>query len=310
MINYLEKNWLTWCYDNPENLVRSNDAQIFKIQHHSQRDSSSTLRESAVAACHSIRETYPAGKFSIMLSGGSESEICLRSFLEAKIPFNVYIGRYENDINLYDVSFAITLCESLGISYTILDFKLQKFLESHAVDYSLYSQQNNSRLLPQLAMCDQVDGIPIMGGGEPYILKVENSNKQKEWVLLISENSLGWFKYFVRQNREAIPYWCQWSPALYQSWMNLPWFQLLIHDKLHGNAASNKISGYQKQFPELLTRMKKTGFEKVENLFDEVNLHLQTIMPSEQLYKYSIEGFFENKIHSQEKYFGKASRFY
>jgi hypothetical protein len=302
MFNYLKNNWMKWYYDTPGNWTRSSDEQTFVVEYDCPRDTTVTLRESAIAACKSIRDTYSTDKFCLMLSGGSESEICVRSFALAKIPFHVYIGRYENDINLYDVSYAVTLCESMGLPYTILDFKLQKFLEKDAFGYGQHAQINEARLLPQLALCDLVDGIPIMSGGEPVLSRIGNDYAVKgTWIVEECENFWGWPKHFVRHNRVGIADWCRWSPELYQSWINLPWFQKLINDEYYGKlgAYSTKLQGYRHQFPELLPRIKKTGFEKIDSVFDEVNKYLLLARPIERSYAYTVEGFFTHQVHSQ-----------
>jgi hypothetical protein len=302
MFNYLKNNWMKWYYDTPGNWVRENNNQIFKVEYNCVRNVDATLRSSAITACESIRDTYPTEQFSLMFSGGSESEICVRSFVLAKIPFHVYIGRYENDINLYDVSYAVTFCESMGLPYTILDFKLQNFLENDAFKYSEYAQINESRLLPQLALCDLVDGIPIMSGGEPVLSRIGSDYSTKGiWIIEEDENFWGWPKHFVRQNRVGIPDWCRWSPELYQAWINLPWFQKLINDEYYGKlgAYSTKLDGYKQQYPELLPRIKKTGFEKINNLFEELNRHLLLKRPVEKIYSYTVEGFFTHRLYSQ-----------
>jgi hypothetical protein len=44
------------------------------------------------------------------------------TFEQANIPIDIYIGRYERDYNLYDVSYAITICSMLGVEFEIIDF--------------------------------------------------------------------------------------------------------------------------------------------------------------------------------------------
>ena len=302
MFNYLENNWMKWYYDTPDNWVRTDSKQQFVVEYDCARDTTCRLRSSAIAACQSIRDTYSNEKLSVMLSGGTESEICVRSFYLAQIPFHVYIGRYENDINLYDVCYAVTLCESLGVPYTLIDFQLKKFLEKDAARYSEHAQINESRLLPQLALCDLVDGIPIMGGGEPVLSRLGTDYSTKGvWIIEECENFWGWPKHFVRQGRIGIADWCRWTPTLYQSWINLPWFQRLTNDEYVGKlgAYSTKLSGYQAEFPELLPRVKKTGFEKIDHSFDEVNKYLLLMRPGEQSYLYTPEGFFKHELYDQ-----------
>jgi hypothetical protein len=88
---------------------------------------------------------------------------------------------------------------------------------------------------------------------------------------------------------------------LYQAWINLPWFQKLINDEYYGKlgAYSTKLDGYKQQYPELLPRIKKTGFEKINNVFEELNRHLLLKRPVQKIYSYTVEGFFTHQLYSQ-----------
>jgi hypothetical protein len=57
--------------------------------------------------------------------------------------------------------------------------------------------------------------------------------------------------------------------------MNLNWFNNLINDKYNvSDASTTKMIGYKEAYPELIDRHKKTGFEQIDNLINEVDKHL------------------------------------
>lgn len=278
MFNFLENNWMEWYYNDDINQkFRKNSKDQFKLKIKKSLRDTQDLRSECVTACHSIRDTYPNEKLSVMFSGGSESEMIVRSFHAAQIPFTAYIGRYENDINIYDVSYAVIACESLGIDYKIIDFNVQKFFEDDAESYSLKSQIVIPPQLPQLALCDLVDGIPIMGGGELFLERADSDyNKKGTWFSTEWEYNWGWNKYFNYTGRPAIPDWCRWTPQLFYSWMNTQWFDNLINDRYKGKLgiSSTKMIGYREAWPELMARKKIHGLEKIESVMYNLTKHL------------------------------------
>lgn len=278
MFNYLENNWMQWHYNDDINQkFRKSPNDQFKLKVKKSSRSIQDPRSECVIACQSIRDTYSNEKLSVMFSGGSESEMIVRSFHASGVPFDVYIGRYEDDINIYDVSHAVIACQSLGINYKIIDFNVKKFFENDAEDYSLKSQIVIPPQLPQLAMCDLVDGIPIMGGGELFIERTDSDyTKKGTWLSTEWEYNWGWNKYFNYINRPAIPDWCRWTPQLLYSWITTKWFDNLINDRYVGKlgVSSTKMIGYREVWPELMPRKKVHGLEKIENIMYSLTKHL------------------------------------
>jgi hypothetical protein len=75
MYQYLENNWLRWYYDDdPSQVFRTSIDQIFNVDFDLDPTPSQDLRTEMIRACHSIRDIYPNETYSIMFSGGSESE--------------------------------------------------------------------------------------------------------------------------------------------------------------------------------------------------------------------------------------------
>ena len=267
MFNYLENNWLTWYYDNdPSQLFRTNPNQVFNVDFDLDPTPCLDLRAETIRACQSIRDHYPSDTFSLMLSGGSESEMLVRAFKESGVPFHVYIGRYENYLNIYDVAYAVTACETMNIPYTFIDFNIKNFFEHDVAEYSLKAEITTPGILAIMALTDKVDGIPILGDGNPEVRRLTPGyDRQGTWVNAEIEYDYGRTKYFMKQNRVGISDWLRWSHRLLKSYARTKWFADLISDKLHGKRGvhSTKIQGYREAWPELLPRVKKHGFEDI-----------------------------------------------
>jgi len=255
-----ENDWYTWNYDS----------QQFQTVYKPYYGTIGTFKEELIKAASSTLEHCGSDKISILFSGGSESDLMLRSFLEVKKTPNVYIIRYENDYNIYDVSYAVTICSMLNVDYKIIDFNLTNFFENDADLVSELSQIDRPRALPYCKILELVDDIPIFGRGEPNPIKIEN-----KWIQRCHEYDVGRIKYARAINKPAIAEWFKWTPGLVASYMNLKWFQNLINNQYNTtDASSTKMIGYKEAYPNLIPRNKKTGFEHIDSLINEFDAHL------------------------------------
>jgi hypothetical protein len=277
MFFYLQDNWTRWKYAEHHSIFRQSTNDTFQIELDPCFGPVASLREEAVKACRSIRDAYPNEQLCLMFSGGAESEIMVRAFLAAKIPFDVYIARFERDYNIYDVSHAVVACESMQVPYKIIDFNLEHFFEHRAEHYACESQIYEPLLLPHLAFSEIVNGVPILAGGEVALQRSNTDYSTRgTWLLEEKEYNWGWAKYFLGTDRPAIPDWCRWTQNLYLSWMQLNWFKRLVNDEYYGKLGINstKIQGYREAWPELVPRVKAHGFEHIGNMVAELEKYL------------------------------------
>jgi hypothetical protein len=230
-------------------------------------------------AAKSTLDTYPGIKPSILFSGGLDSELVLRSYMAIGITPNVYIFRYENDYNIYDVSYAVTICSLLNIGYKIIDFNLDQFYENEAEKYSVMSQIDRPRALPYCKFLELVDGLPILASSDLSITRLNESYSEKgNWVVRCWEHDIGWSKFIREINKPAVAEWFKWTPGLVKSFLDLKWCKSLVNDEIYGKLGTNssKIIGYRESYPGLINREKKTGFEKVDHLVDEFENYLRS----------------------------------
>jgi hypothetical protein len=158
-----------------------------------------------------------------------------------------------------------------------LDFKLKKFYENDIDPILDITQIERPRMLPQVAFADLVDGIPIGGSGDPHWAREHKDYGTKaKWYLQEYEHELGWDRYFIKKDRQAMLHWFRWTPQLVLSYTRLKWYKKLTSDQMFGKLGnwSTKLIGYTEAWPEITQREKKHGFEECEELIEEVQQYI------------------------------------
>lgn len=225
----------------------------------------------------------------VLFSGGSDSEVALRSFVEAQVSVQAAILRFKNDLNVHDISYAVIACEKLGVPYRLFELDLLQFWENRALDYARPVYCMSPQLLTTMYLADQVDGYPVLGSGECLLVKRipdgyvpgVSPYERSWWDLYEKEKIASWYRHFMVQDREACPGFFQYTPEIILSYLLDPFVQDLVHDRIVGKlcTASSKLKIYQQHFP-LLDRPKYTGFEKVQEHDARVRAFLTSQFPA------------------------------
>ena len=270
-----ENNWYKWSYGDKDTFGRQTDDMLeFKTSYAC--DFSKPIlsfKEELLYAARSTLDHNPGLRPCLFFSGGVDSELMLRAYKEIGSNPEVYIARYEKDYNLYDVSYAVTVCNMLGVKYNIVDFNLQKFYENDAELVSEQAQIDRPRMLPHLKFTDAADGLIIVGHSDVRWYRTDDDySKQGTWLAQDFEHDIGSDKYNIYHNRPAVYQWWKWTPGLILSYTRLNWFQNLIKDKYNGKLGINstKIHGFREVYPDIIDRAKSTGLEFIDPLIDEV----------------------------------------
>lgn len=263
-------NWYRWNYGGSSR--RTDINQKFTTEFFTDPVKVNSFKEALIYNATTTADFYQGKKFGLMFSGGSESELLARVYKEIGKEFKAYIFRYEKDINLYDVSYAVTIAEQLNIEYQIVDFNLEKFYATDAERVSELAQVDRPRALPQLKFLDYIDEIPIAGASDPTWYRPNNDYTTKcEWLMRDWEHDVGWSKYLTAINRPGILEWFKWTPEIVIGFTKMHWFSDLINDRIYGKLGTNstKLQGYQEAYPDMIPRIKKTGLELAEPMIVE-----------------------------------------
>lgn len=259
MLELTKNNWYTYKYINGK----------FETNYAATNEKIKSFQEELQIAASEVIDKFH--KPSLFFSGGADSEVMLRAFMDIGYNPTVYIVRYENDYNLYDVSYAVAICSMLNANYKILDFNLRNFYTNEAEKISELSEIDRPKSLVYAKFLELVD-YPILGEGDPYIIRFNQSyDEVGDWKFIDAETFIGWYKYAEKQNIQCIPMWFKWSAGLVLSHLNTDWCQKLLSDQIYGKLGTNstKLIGYREVYPNMIDRVKQTGFEKIDNLVDE-----------------------------------------
>lgn len=279
MISTSYNDYYKWYYDDQLFARKPRPNAELAVKYDTQVSTFGTFQQELVNNAHRIIDQYPGKKFSILLSGGSESETMIRVYRQANIDFTAYIFRYENDYNLYDVSYAVSAAESIGANYKVIDFNLRNFFETDAEKLSEIAQVDRPRALPQIKFIDYITDNSVILGGQgdtAWSRSDDDYNKPGRWYDIYSEFEIGWDRYVKEINREVIMCWFRFTPELVLAHNSTEWARKLRTDQFYGKLGvrSTKLQGYKEVFPEMLERRKKNGMELVDDLINEFERYL------------------------------------
>lgn len=260
---FYKDNWFTYSYDSELFGHKNTTNSEFTISLTPTVSNVNSYYEELKNNASKIRDMF-TGSLDLLFSGGIDSEVILRVYLDLKIPINIYIFKYENNYNHKEFNQAIKICESLNVKYNVIDFNLQKFFENDAHDIWTKVNCKGSGWLPHMKMTEYLDGTPIIGSGDPYWVRTSRDWTQKHnWLFEIDEGAKAWTVYHKHINRIAVTDWYEYSPELIISHTNLPLIQDLINDRIPGKLSSfsSKAVVHKEIWSDVDIRPKMIGFE-------------------------------------------------
>lgn len=224
----------------------------------------------------------------VLFSGGVDSEVALRSFVESGIEVSVAILRFANDLNVHDYSWAVTVCELLKVPYKFYELNLSDFWQSAALDYAKDTQCVSPQLLSTMWLIDQIEGYCVLGSGEHYLAKrplpnqtiTESNYLRSHWDLIEKEKIAAWYRHFLVRGRDGCPGFFQYTPEIMLSWLVDPLAIELWNDRIVGklDSVSTKLRFYRQHF-DLRVRPKYSGFERVPDRDLDIRKHLYDLFP-------------------------------
>lgn len=272
MFSYTYKNHFEFGYNGRPFTSRSGARDRFTVAYGRCEHRPGDFRDECLRAARLVRDSTDL-PLNVLFSGGADSEIVVRSFVAAGIPIRVSVLRFHDGLNQHDIRYALDYCGQAGIEPDIIDLDLLRFWETELFDYAELSHSVSPQFCTTMWLCDQVDGVPIIGGGECF-LAVESFDEETEsaaapaagarWFLWEREKVASWYRFFMRTGRPGLGGFFQYTPELLWAFLVDGWTRRLVGGRANGEVenASTKLRVYQKYFP-LQAREKYTGFEKV-----------------------------------------------
>jgi len=223
-------------------------------------------RTECVIAAQEIGRVYQGRELFLCLSGGIDSEVMVRSFAACGIPFRTIITRYNNDINIQDIAWAVIYCEGNAIPYEFYNLDVVDFWESGEMYvYADVAQCISPQMANLLKIMDHIHGrggVPVVGCGE-IMIACENST----WFVHGSEQYYSLYQYLMRRGKPGAPRFFQWNPEIMYSYLISPQLNRFLARPGTGtvNSLALKPHIYGTYWP-LSPRPKYTGYEKIWKL--------------------------------------------
>jgi hypothetical protein len=269
--NYTNMNHFKFGYDNHWYIPRSSKYQKWMCEYGIATEKLS-VKEANQKAALKIQQNSEGKQIYLLLSGGADSEVAARSFIDAGVPFIAAILKYKTSssdlvLNSEETKYADELCEQYNIPKKEFVLNPEKFWNSDEYQEIVDISQTRS---PQLActmwLAKQLDGYVVLGQGEPYIYR-----QFGEWWFREREFIVSWYKFWMFAGIAGAPGFHQYTPEQILAYLTDPLVVELINDTTISNIAgpvSNadiKHALYQKHYPEsnLDSRKKYTGFENL-----------------------------------------------
>ena len=267
IFNFTERNHFKVSYDEVPFVLRSNPQQKFSTSHGLISRTLGSWREECFSVAQKLWDKH-GENLVVFLSGGMDSEVMLRSFLGLGLRPRVTIIRFENFLNHHDIHFAIELCADFQITPQYIDVNVEGFWRDEVFNYTDPVQTISPQLGLLFWATDQVDGVPVIGAGENYLRREENTNI---FFDVESEVICGLYRWFIHRNREAVPCFFQYTPEIMYSFLCDPILEEFLKEAKTRRLLSTekvKYELYRRHF-DLKPRAALTGYERCQDI-DEV----------------------------------------
>jgi hypothetical protein len=257
---------MSYSFDKIEYGKKLTKESIFSINFNNKikKESIPSYKDALYNNAKIMRDSF-SEPFDVLLSGGIDSEVVVRTFKDLGIKHNTFIFRLENDYNIRDINDAVSICQQINIPYKIIDFNLQHFFEQDALYYFNKSFVPRAGRLPRLKWIEYLDNIPVFCDGEPYWKRMYDADysKQSEWHLQLEEGAYSSSIYGQNIDRIVIGDWYEYTPEIILSHMQHSTTQKLLKDQLSGKLSSwsSRYAMHQEIWPEIEVRKKLVGYE-------------------------------------------------
>jgi len=239
----------------------------------------------------------------VMFSGGTDSEIVLRSFLKIGVVPRCCFINFTGDYNIEDKIIAQQICTELNVKLEILEFDVVDYYQSgHAHDFA---ESIQCRQMAYLAVYHNIKKLqsPSVMGGEMFLRRHVDHDISK-WYYVIRENEDGSaMRFSLKYNIPLVNEWFSYTPEMMGYYLNHPSIQSLITDRFNYKLASvsSKNAILKLLMPDIVDKVKTHGYEKLMGFNGETYRELYLTHP--RRLEPSLDGIFIDDLTYQ--LFGK-----
>lgn len=280
MYHYTEDNHFKFGYSDSEPYsVRLSKEQTFCFQYGVVKDRTLSWSEANQIAAKKIFDNK-VGSIYILLSGGMDSEVCLLSFLQQKLPVKTISLRFKKYSHPDEMQHIERIKQQYNISHEYVDIDLESLLESSDFLSTVEPVKCVSPIIGcHLWLANQISGTPIIAQGEVHLKKEISYDYvpgvspylPSDWFLFESERLCSLYMNFILNKKPAIPGFFQYTPEQIYSYLaRNPYLERLLHHEIHGKLGtrSSKNLILKQFYPNIQLREKLHGWENFQELHD------------------------------------------
>jgi hypothetical protein len=211
--------------------------------------------DAAFLAIESITKTYPA-PYTLMCSGGEDSQAMLWAWKLSGVPFNVVSIRYVSSgifFNEHDLVTLYQFVEKNKIDVQYYDFDIIDFLENDHHNIATKFDCGSPQISTYIKMTELVKAGTILFSGNFITDPAQAHIGVINWILL----SMHRYSLFLKETnsiRQLIPFFFLHQPKLAYGFLpNTP----------------SKFDRYIKNEFEIIPIKKQNGFERVKDHYDQ-----------------------------------------
>lgn len=271
-LNPLDINF-TYGYDCEKFNLRSSDKSTLKCYYNKSEYLPVSFKDECIKVCNIITDT--AKNINripyVLLSGGADSEVVVRAFLETARPFKVITNRFTNDLNSHEIAVVEKLSQELNFEVVYVDIDVLTWLSSaESLRMAEQGKCYQAEMLPTMKLLNHVyfklNGVPVLGNGDFYANRLDG-----EWKYVEYEYILSWCRYAIANNMTAAINFFQMTPEIVLSVGCHPIMQELFQSPLDGtiNSRYAKYQIYQQHW-NIQIREKYHGCELIQDSCDQV----------------------------------------
>lgn len=210
----------------------------------------------SIIAVRDIVAKYP-GPYTLMLSGGVDSQAMLWAWHLSGIPFEAVSFRFENDFNIHDVETIERFieCTQIPIKIQVKYLDVIDFLENSLPEYSDKYECSSPQICTHMRMCEEITEGTIVFSGNFAMTPSRNGP-------MLSYAILGIQRYAQRTGKSIIPFFFLHTKELAYSFIKFD--DVGLTDSYEMKVNMYRAAG----FPVMKQKEKYTGFEKIKDYYD------------------------------------------
>lgn len=280
MFEYTKDNFIQFGYNSRPFQFRKETTDQFFVRYGRAQRPPMDFKSELMHTAKLIQNLAQNKPIVVLFSGGLDSELVLRSFLEADVPVKAATMRFSKDLNLHDIQYAIDFCHSNKITHDVYELDIEHFLKNDLSSYAAPVMCPSPQFPAILWLLDQIEGFPVIASGDTFLKRAESTN---DFTFYEREKYFSYYYHLIRSERPGVPAFLQYTPELLLSFLLDPTLKEYVSHRAKKekllSISKYKYDIYSSHF-DLKHREVVNGFEKIQDLDRHYRSELKSKFPS------------------------------